>query len=331
MKKLHKILSMVLCVVMVFTMSPTAVSASGESIMYDLTSLGITGGFGFEDHLDSNITRAEFAQLVVNMMNHKEIAKSMESEKYFSDVADSPYKGAINLLYKEEIVSGTGNGKYEPERNVRYTEACKMLIKALGYHVIVSDTSLASYTFLAGTRGVTANVDSSKEYITVRDMLVMVDNCLDIDKMVPMYYNNNIAPSYVVDEGNTFRKTFKENAAETLVKMRGVVTADVSAYLYEFNAALRETQLEIEGEVFDFNGIAPLGYVGVEVEFYVAKASDGSKGKIMSLISTNKNTIVEISITDSAGQFYFFVNGNQRLTTNLLQILVKRGRFTVGD
>jgi hypothetical protein len=74
MKNLHKILSVVLCVVMVLSMSLTTVMAADNDIMFDLKSLGIVGGFGFEDHLDSNITRAEFAQLVVNMMNHKEIA-----------------------------------------------------------------------------------------------------------------------------------------------------------------------------------------------------------------------------------------------------------------
>ena len=209
MKNLHKILAMVLCVVMLATVGFTGVVSASDDIMYDLTSLGITGGFGFEDHLDSNITRGEFAQLVVNMMNREEVAKTMETANYFTDVADSPYKGAINMLYKEEIVSGTGDGKYEPNRNVRYTEACKMLVKALGYHVIVSDTSLQSYTFLAGTIGVTEGVSNAKEYITVRDMLVMVNNCLDIGKMVPMYYNTDIAPSYIIDEDDTFRSAFE--------------------------------------------------------------------------------------------------------------------------
>ncbi|MBR5518936.1 MAG: S-layer homology domain-containing protein, partial [Clostridia bacterium] len=209
MKNLHKILSVVLCVVMVLSMSLTPVMAADNDIMFDLKSLGIVGGFGFEDHLDSNITRGEFAQLVVNMMNHKDIAVTMETASYFNDVADSPYKGAINLLYKEEIVSGTGNGTFDPNRNVRYTEACKMLVKALGYHVIVSDQSLNSYTFLAGTIGVTDGVDTSKEFITVRDMLVMVDNCLDIGRMIPMYYNANMAPSYIIDEDDTFRNGFE--------------------------------------------------------------------------------------------------------------------------
>ena len=312
-----------LCVVMLMTIGFTSVVSADNDIMFDLKSLGILGGFGFEDHLDSNITRAEFAQLVVNMMNHKDIAATMESASYFSDVADSPYKGAINLLYKEEIVSGTGNGTYEPNRNVRYTEACKMLVKALGYHVIVSDTSLNSYTFLAGTIGVTENVDSSKEFITVRDMLVMVDNCLDIGKMVPMYYNDNITPSYVIDEDDTFRNDFEKPTPDGTIKMEGIVTADVTNYLYTERTALKDTQLEISGQVFNFNGIAPLGYVGKHVYFYVLVSDDGGYGDVVSITATNKNTVVNIdggdltAYTNMGMKFYINESKTTEIDTNL--------------
>ena len=323
MKNLHKILSAFICVVMLMTMCFTGVVSADNDIMFDLKSLGIVGGFGFEDHLDSNITRAEFAQLVVNMMNHKDIALTMESASYFTDVADSPYKGAINLLYKEEIISGTGYGTFEPNRNVRYTEACKMLVKALGYHVIVSDTSLDSYTFLAGTIGVTDNVDSSKEYITVKDMLVMVDNCLDIGRMVPMYYNDNIAPSYIIDEEDTFRSLFEKSTPDGTIKMEGIVTADASTYLYSERESLKDTQLEISGQVFDFNGVAPLGFVGKHVYFYVLVDADGNYGDVVSITATNKNTVVSIDGGDMASysnmgmKFYISETKTTEIDTNL--------------
>lgn len=319
MKSLHKILAMVLCVVMLATVGFTGVVSASDDIMYDLTSLGIVGGFGFEDHLDSNITRGEFAQLVVNMMNRKEVAKTMETASYFTDVADSPYKGAINMLYKEEIVSGTGNGKYEPNRNVRYTEACKMLVKALGYHVIVSDTSLQSYTFLAGTIGVTEGVSNAKEYITVRDMLVMVNNCLDIGKMVPMYYNTDIAPSYIIDEDDTFRSAFETPTPNGTIKMEGIVTADSSSYLYTERKSLKDTQIEISNKVFDFEGTAPTGFVGKHVYFYVKIDADGNYGNIVSITTTSKNTVVSIDGNDLASysntELKYYIN--EKKTTEI--------------
>ena len=318
-----KLFSLVLCIVMVLSMCFTGVVSADNDIMYDLTSLGIVGGFGFEDHLDSNITRAEFAQLVVNMMNHKEVARTMEGAGYFTDVADSQYKGAINLLYKEEIVAGTGNGKYEPERNVKYQEACKMLVKALGYHVIVSDTSLASYTFLAGTIGVVNNVNTGKEYITVRDMLIMVDNCLDIGRMVPMYYNDNIAPSYIVDETDTFRNAFETPTPDGTIKMEGIVTADASSYIYTERKALKDNQLEISGQVFNFEGTAPAGFVGKHVYFYVKINADGGYENVVSITATNKNTVVTIdgndlvTYTREGMKFYINETKTTEIETNL--------------
>lgn len=314
-----KIMAIICVVAMTVTCFGTAVFASDA--MFDLKSLGIVSGIDVENRLDSYITRGEFSQLVINMMGKQEVAVSLSMEAYFTDTNNSPYAGSINLLYKEGIVSGIGDGTFQPERNVRYTEACKMLVTALGYDVIVSDSSLNAYAFTAGNIGVTDGVNSANEYITVRDMLIMIDNCLDIDKMVPMYYNDNIAPSYEIDEGNTFRNDLTKANPEGFVKMRGIVTADVSAYLNEFNAALRDTQLEIEGQVFDFNGVAPLGYVGVEVDFYVSTTADGTYGKITSLKATDKNTLTEIDGRDVAsfndGEIKYYISNESAKTETI--------------
>ncbi len=315
-----KIIAIICVVAMSLTCLGGAVFADND-IMFDLKSLGILNGIDVENRLDSNITRGEFSQLVVNMMGQQEVAVSLSMEAYFTDTNNSPYAGAINLLYKQGVVSGVGDGTFQPERNVRYTEACKMLVTALGYNVIVSDNSLNSYTYTAGNIGITDNVNSGNEYITIKDMLIMVDNCLDIGKMVPMYYNDNIAPSYEIDAGNTFRHDLTKANPDGFVKMRGIVTADVSAYLYEFNGALRDTQLEIEGQVFDFNGVAPLGYVGVEVDFYVSTTSDGTYGKITSLKATNKNIVTELDGRDVAsyndGEIKYYISNESSKTESV--------------
>lgn len=323
MKKLHRMLSVMMCALMLAACCFTTAVSADDGIMFDLKSLGIVGSLGFEDHLDSNITRAEFAQIVVNMMNQKSAALIMESANCFNDIADSAYKGAINLLYKEEIVSGVGNGAYDPDRCVRYTEACKMLVKALGYDVTASDNSFGSFTFIAGKIGITANVDSSKEYITVRDMLIMADNCLDIGRMVPMYYNDNIAPSYVVDEDDTFRSRFETQSPEGTIKMEGIVTADVSAYIYTERASLKKTQIEISNQIFDFDGIAPSGFVGNHVYFYVKVDSNGEYGNVVSIIPSNKNTTVNIGGSDLTSyskeymKFYINDKNTSEIKTNL--------------
>ena len=299
MKFFTKRIFAVMCVMVMFVTCFSGIVMADNTVLFGLDSLGITKGFSFANKLDANITRGEFSQLVINMKGEQSVAAAMADENIFSDVAGNPYAGAINLLSSQGVVSGTGAGTFEPDRNVRYAEACKMLVKVLGYDVIVSSNSLDSYVFMAGTIGVTDNVDSSKEFITIRDMLVMIDNCLDIDKMVPMYYNTNIAPSYEIEAGNTFRSLLTKANPEGVVKLRGIVTADVSTYLYTQRNNLKETQLEVEGKVFDFGDIAPTGMVGMEVEMYVSTV-ENEYDKVISITATKKNTVTEMYGEDIA-------------------------------
>lgn len=157
---------------------------AADSILNDLNSLGITYMLGVESRMESNITRGEFSQLVINMMGQREIAESLITYNYFTDIEDNPYKGAINLLMAEGYVSGTGNGKFEPENYITYNQICKIMVSVLGYDVIVSDSSLESYAYAAGSIGITKNVDSSQSILKIKDVLTIIDNCLDIDKMV---------------------------------------------------------------------------------------------------------------------------------------------------
>ncbi len=68
MKNVFSKLMAIICVVaMTLTCLSGAVFADSD-ILFDLKSLGIVSGIDIENRLDSNITRGEFAQLVVNMM-----------------------------------------------------------------------------------------------------------------------------------------------------------------------------------------------------------------------------------------------------------------------
>lgn len=328
MKKIFARITAIICVVAISAGLCFSGTVYANDMMFDLNSLGITKGVNVENRLDSNVTRGEFSQLVVNMMGQQEVAMSMSMASRFTDTAESPYAGAINLLYEEGIVSGIGDGTFMPDRNVRYVEACKMLVKALGYDVIVEGNSLDAFTYTAGVIGVTDHINTANEYITMKDMLIMLNNCLDIDKMVPMYYNPDIAPSYEIDKGNTFRNDLSKTNPDGIVKMRGVVTADVSTYLYSFNPALRNTQLEIEGQVFNYNGIAPLGYVGVEVDFYISTTNDGTYGKITSIKTREKNVINKIDGNDVASysnseiKYYVTETKTEKVKTDMSTIWI---------
>ena len=299
MKNNFRQIELSLVIIMTLSLFAFSGSVSASSFSFDMNELGITAGMNPEQRKTEYVRRDEFAKMVVNMMQQQDVAKSLENAAYFTDVADSQYKGAINLLAQMGYISGSGNGEYRPDEYLTYGAACKILVHALGYDKIVEDSSLNAYQFVAGTIKLTNNVDSSAEYMTFAQTMLMIHNALDIGLMVPSYHNANIAPSYEIDEGRTYRSMLYGRNGNGIVKMRGIVTADVTTYLTSQRNSMKQTQLEVDGVLFDYNGVAPKGLVGMEAEMYVSTI-DGEYDKIQAITATNKNNVVEIVGEDIA-------------------------------
>ena len=260
-----------LVIVMTLSLFAFFGSVSADSYAFDMNELGITAGMNPELKKTEYVRRDEFAQMVVNMIGQQDVAKALENAVYFTDIENSQYKGAVNLLAQMGYIAGSGGGEFRPDEYLTYGAACKILVHALGYDKIVEDYSLNSYQYVAGTIKLTDNVDSSQAYMTFAQTMVMIDNALDIGFMVPTYYNANIAPSYQVDEYRTFRSLLYGRDGTGIVKMRGMVTADVSTYLYKEVPNMKDTQIQIEGKIYNYNGVAPIGFVGQVVDYYITR------------------------------------------------------------
>ena len=77
-------------------------------------------------------------------MNSQPQSPATPSEPYkvFKDVADSHWAAEyINTLSEENVISGKGNGSYEPESNITRAEFLKLLIESLG---ITAETEIAN-------------------------------------------------------------------------------------------------------------------------------------------------------------------------------------------
>lgn len=103
--------------------------------IHGLQSLGFYPGdpsqtFGTEE----TVARGEF---VSEILREFQIPPSA-NEAVFKDVAESPYKGAIQAAAELGLISGTGGGSFEPERPIKREEAAEFVRKLLeisGYAV----------------------------------------------------------------------------------------------------------------------------------------------------------------------------------------------------
>ena len=69
-KRILKIVLSMLCIFALLIANVSMVSADYDDVMFDLTSLGVLDGVKVNSDLNANITRAEFSQLVVNLLGY---------------------------------------------------------------------------------------------------------------------------------------------------------------------------------------------------------------------------------------------------------------------
>lgn len=132
---------------------------------------------------EQSITRAEMAAVVCRMIDKETAAEGAVGETKFFDVASDHWaSGYINIASNEKIINGDGNGKFRPEDKVKYEEAIKMVVCALGFGdgiaVDPADWS-KGYLEVASQKGISTGLKGVKGAPATRgDIAVMAYNGL---------------------------------------------------------------------------------------------------------------------------------------------------------
>jgi len=184
--KMRKVLSLVLALVMVFSLAaPTmAAQASAQEIAGDrLLSLGVIDGYADGTlGLDRTITRAEITVILAKIRGMGDAANLLkDTPSKFSDVkVNEWYTGWINLAASQGWVKGDPQGTFRPNDPVQYREIVTMLLKALGYDDNLPGEWPTNYLAKAAALGITKDIVSDSKAPAVRgDVFVMTSRTLD--------------------------------------------------------------------------------------------------------------------------------------------------------
>jgi len=143
MKNLKKLMSVILTVAMLMSMIVSTSAATFTDVdetnnAYEaievLSALEILEGKengNFDP--DANIKRSEFAAVVCRAMNAEAAAAGSATAKFDDVAADHWAAGYIAWAADAGIVNGRGNGIFDPDANVTYQEAVKMIVASMGF------------------------------------------------------------------------------------------------------------------------------------------------------------------------------------------------------
>ena len=111
-----------------------------------------------EEDSSKYVTRAEFADYVFKA---KQLGK-VTNKQYFTDVPKDYWaSGAINALTEAGIVSYASDGLFNPNSEITYEQACKLLVYALGYedYSLFEENGMSVYPVMIKNIGIDANVE----------------------------------------------------------------------------------------------------------------------------------------------------------------------------
>ncbi len=238
MKNLNKVLAMLVVFMMMLSTVAFASSFSdvAETSSYSTAiEVGVDLGLfkGYEDGTfapEGEITRAEFAAIIVRLLGQEAQSEGAKAATQFADVPASHWAaGYVNIAVQAGVINGYGNGNFGPEDLVEYQDAITMMVRALGYEPAIGAAGYPTgYLTKAGELGLTVNVNGSNGVAANRGAVAQIAfNALDVPTMSQTGYGT--FTQYVINDGysstlgtTNFKKTLlSENYS--IIKVAGVI------------------------------------------------------------------------------------------------------------
>jgi S-layer family protein len=157
-----------------------------EKAVSRLVAFDVLNGYKDGTYLpEQDVTRAEFAKILVEALGIGNAASAAQGKVTFPDVTASHWaSGYINVASGQGLIEGFPNGNFQPNDQVTYAEALTMLVRALGYQdSFLKGEWPGSHIAKAAEAGITSGVSYSdaRGFANRGKVAQMVNNTLDAD------------------------------------------------------------------------------------------------------------------------------------------------------
>lgn len=317
---MKKILSLLLAVILIFSIPCTGVSATETKVDYGADVEGFVGFLNVlmkdavnisVDRFDETMTRLELAEIVAAILN---CTDKETNNFYFADAADKP---AVNNLTARNIFKGD-DGLFHPDRAVTVGEVYTVLVRTLGYEEYTNKygKNTAGYALIARNIGLTAeNLDVSKN-ATVGEVAGILTNAIRVPLMGVYGVKADASGESTYLIYGTQEDSRLLNVYHGIDVIEGVVTANQFTAFYTPNG-VGDGLISVNDTVFDIVDEALYTYIGQNIIAYAARAKNDGRGKILFMYADEAaNDTLTIDLTEVEGysnyRLRYHANGRQR-------------------
>jgi len=321
-----------------------AVSAGMSSTVYGADStfemrkkavslLGIltTGNY------NANVTRAEFASMLVKASEYRQTAKSASNVSVYADVpVENEYATAIRTASDNEWMTGFLGGKFKPEEPVTMRDAAKAVLGLLGYTNSdftgnLNESRMAKFSSLSLDTNIYRDQD---EVITKEDCINLFYNLMKAEKKGGGKYGSQVFDLSFNSDGEVNTSSILDNS----LKGPKLVENNLKKIV---PFSLEKATMFLNGEASDaetINYSATVIYYHEETKTIFGYSDSGenkgaTEGRIKAIYYDSTDPFTPVSVVlDTYNQEESEDGDEFQLTSSELQYLFSvYGDFGVGD
>ena len=192
---MKKTISLILsiCLTLALTAGPAyAASSSLTSAQQVVQALGIIVGDGTGNmNLSANVTRAQFAKMMIAASTYKDTISTTSKSSPFKDVKYTNWAASyVQAAVTAGWLTGYTDGTYRPDNSVKLEEAASAILKMLGYSTSdftgsFPEAQLAKYAAL----GLNTNISATQgQVLTRQDCVYLFYNLMSTKNKSGSYY-----------------------------------------------------------------------------------------------------------------------------------------------
>lgn len=212
--------------------------------------------------LDDKLMRSEYTALIMRMMGYDDLVQNYAGNSLFEDVKEEHWaRGYIQLAADLNLINGVGNKRFEPDREVNFNEALKIMVCALGYGPLAEKTGgfPGGYTKQAAKLGLLEKLSGSTVFLR-EDVCQLIINSLTVDIMDDLG---------TVRSGDDVLSRYLD-----IQVLKGFVTGTEGVY---DKKEIKSGYIEIEGVEYELRSIPEEELYGCELKFYLYSKDGDNK------------------------------------------------------